>query len=709
MSGNFSLTQVKEWLIENLPYKIMWMDEEGRIVYANVKFLERLGYHPSEITHLTIFDINPHTNKEGWKEHWQEVKLKEIHRFKAVHQTKQGNYYDVEVYAQFFSNNGKDVICAMVNEISESSFYKNLLNHTERITMVGGWKYNLQDESIVVTKQAQCIFDTDSTESFHPTNVISFFEEKEALKKHIDEALTNGIPYDETFTLRLKDNVVKYVRCVGEPIVKGKKIYKLIGAYQDVTEETLKARELSSFKYIIENTKDYIYFLDEDFQYRYANQAAVDFAGLSHRELLEKDIYYFYPKVTDEESKSIVDSLQETGKLDILCDYENESGTVFFDITYLKVDYLGEDLICAIGRDITDLKRSEERLRNTLNELSELKNELEIDNQYLKEEINSKINFENIICRSESYRRVLEQVTRVAVTDSTVLITGESGTGKELLASAVHMNSRRKDRALIKVNCATLPKELIESELFGHKKGSFTGAVSDKPGKFSLADGGTIFLDEIGEVPMDLQSKLLRVLQEGEFDQLGATTTSKVDVRVIAATNRNLEEMVNEGKFREDLYYRLNVFPIRNIPLRERKEDIPMLAQFFLEKYAAKAGKSFKRLSKKTIDQLMRYPFPGNIRELENLIERAVIIEDGTTLFPGDWMPAAKTPNVIPTAFKSFDEMQRDYIYEVLLSTNGKVSGAGGAAEILKMKDKTLFAKMKKLGIEKKMLIKKDE
>ncbi|MEL6560209.1 MAG: PAS domain-containing protein, partial [Bacteroidota bacterium] len=236
MSGNFSLTQVKEWLIENLPYKIMWMDEEGRIVYANVKFLERLGYHPSEITHLTIFDINPHTNKEGWKDHWQEVKSKEIHRFKAVHQTKQGNYYDVEVYSQFFSNNGKDVICAIVNEISESSFYKNLLNHTERITMVGGWKYNLQDESIVVTKQAKCIFDTDSTKNFHPANVISFFDEKEALKKHMDEALTNGVPYDEILTLRLKGDVVKYVRCVGEPVIKGKKIYKLIGAYQDVTE-----------------------------------------------------------------------------------------------------------------------------------------------------------------------------------------------------------------------------------------------------------------------------------------------------------------------------------------------------------------------------------------------------------------------------------------------------------------------------------------
>ncbi|MEL6485076.1 MAG: sigma 54-interacting transcriptional regulator, partial [Bacteroidota bacterium] len=327
---------------------------------------------------------------------------------------------------------------------------------------------------------------------------------------------------------------------------------------------------------------------------------------------------------------------------------------------------------------------------------------LETDNQYLREKINNKINFEHIVCQSDAYREVLELVTQVAVTDATVLITGESGTGKELLASAVHLNSSRKDRSLIKVNCATLPKELIESELFGHKKGAFTGAIADKVGKFSLADGGTIFLDEIGEVPIELQSKLLRVLQEGEFDALGSEATTKVDVRVIAATNRDLQEMVKKGTFREDLYYRLNVFPIHNIPLRARKEDIPLLAQFFLEKYSVKAGKSFKRISKKTVAQLMEYSFPGNIRELENLIERAVIIENGTTLHSGSWMPSEKRMLSSDT-FKTFENVQRDYIIQVLDYTNWRVSGPKGAAKILNMKDKTLFAKMKRLGIEKQV------
>src|SRR5690606_12951714 len=278
----------------------------------------------------------------------------------------------------------------------------------------------------------------------------------------------------------------------------------------------------------------------------------------------------------------------------------------------------------------------------------------------------------------------LHQVNQVAPTETTVLVTGESGTGKELLASAIHNNSTRKDRPLIKVNCATLPKDLIESELFGHRKGAFTGAIANKVGKFTLADGGTIFLDEIGELPLELQPKLLRAIQEGEIDELGGTKTIKVDVRIIAATNRDLKEMIREGKFREDLYYRLNVFPIDNIPLRARKDDIPLLAQFFLKKYTVKAGKAFKRISKDTINVLLNYDFPGNIRELENLIERAVIVESGTTLKPGRWLP--ERDNVIATnEFTSFESKQREYIVEVLNHTNWRVSGPNGAAVILKM------------------------
>lgn len=833
MSDEFLPTNIKDWLIESLPYKIMWMDKEGRVIYGNKMFLDRLEYHPSEITHLTVFDINPYTNKESWKEHWRVVKLRGTHNFKAVHQTKKGKYYDVEIHAQFFSYADKEIVCAIVNEITESSFYKNLLNHAERMTQVGGWKLDLQDDSVVVTQQTLCIFSKTDKNDLHPKNVVNYFSEKEELERLIDAAIKKGASFDEIFTLNLENHEVKYIRCVVEPILNGHKIYKLIGAYQDVTEETLKARELSTFKYIVDNTKDYIHFLDKDLQFKYVNQASLEFLGQPEQKVIQKNLLDFWPNLLKDEPGFKLETIRKDEKRDFLWENQTSNGKLYFDATYLKIDYLGEELVCGITRNITEIKQKEQGLKNALiqlesfkliidnapeiiffvdndlkfryankstatfgklrvpddligksildfgirkedmmemligglrekdvvrfpynftydakrqyieitafrisykeedligvmlkdvtalkekelslekalEELSELKEELVIDNQNLREEINSNINFGNIICHSEAYAKVLDQVKLVASTDSTVLISGESGTGKELLATAVHINSKRKENVFIKVNCATLPIELIESELFGHKKGSFTGAYADKPGKFSLADGGTIFLDEIGEVPLDLQAKLLRVLQEGEFDQLGSTRTSKVDVRVVAATNRNLEDMVSEGKFREDLYYRLNVFPIRNIPLRERKEDISFLAQFFLQKYTVKAGKSFKRLSKKAIEKLMLYDFPGNIRELENLIERAVIVEDGTTLFPGSWMPENKQVKSRTNSFKSFEEMQRDYIYEVLVSTNGKVSGVGGAAEVLNMKDKTLFARMKKLGIEKKLILKKD-
>ena len=265
----------------------------------------------------------------------------------------------------------------------------------------------------------------------------------------------------------------------------------------------------------------------------------------------------------------------------------------------------------------------------------------------------------------------------------------------------------RKDKPLIKVNCAALPKELIESELFGHKRGAFTGAISDKIGKFEHANNGTIFLDEIGELPLAFQPNLLRVLQEGEFDRIGDNHTTKVNIRVITATNRDLEQMMNDGKFRQDLYYRLNVFPIHNIPLRDRKEDIPYLAQFFLEKYSAKSGKSFKRVSTKTINVLEKYHFPGNIRELENIIERAVILESGNTLYPGSWIPQNDTLSPSDKPFLTFEELQKQYILEVLFHTNWRVSGEKGAAKILGLKDKTLFAKMTILRIKKEHYLKR--
>ncbi|OQP68326.1 sigma 54-interacting transcriptional regulator [Niastella populi] len=346
-------------------------------------------------------------------------------------------------------------------------------------------------------------------------------------------------------------------------------------------------------------------------------------------------------------------------------------------------------------------------------EIERLTEQLEREKNYLREEVKTTANFEEIIGSSYNMLRVFDLVTQVAPVDTSVLLLGESGTGKELVARAIHNLSPRKDKLLVKVNCAALPANLIESELFGHEKGAFTGAHDKRIGKFELAQGGTIFLDEIGEMPPDMQSKLLRVLQEKEIERIGGRHTIKVDVRIIAATNRHLEKEIAAGKFRLDLYYRLNVFPITLPPLRERKEDIPLLAGFFAQKFSRKTGKAFHGIKPEAQEEMMRYNWPGNIREMENIIEQAFVLNDGKS--PLQWgrplinspETATSSPTII-THPRTLDEVkqqqqdaEREYILAILKETNGRVRGAGGAAEKLNMKPTTLESRMEKLGIKK--------
>ena len=311
---------------------------------------------------------------------------------------------------------------------------------------------------------------------------------------------------------------------------------------------------------------------------------------------------------------------------------------------------------------------------------------LQQQNLYLQEEIKSDHNFEEIIGQSQALTAVLDNVRRVAATDATVLIMGETGTGKELIARAVHSSSQRKDKPLIKINCAALPAGLVESELFGHEKGAFTGAIARRVGRFELAHGGTIFLDEIGELPADAQAKLLRVLQEREFDRVGGSAPIKVDVRVLAATNRDLLRAVREKAFREDLYYRLNVFPLQLPPLRDRKEDIPPLALFLVNKFAARIGKRIEGISKETMGRLLRYPWPGNVRELENVLERAVILATDPKLEIGaDALPATIEPGACldrgPDQAVTLEATERQHILAVLRQTDWVVEGPRGGKD----------------------------
>jgi PAS domain S-box-containing protein len=350
--------------------------------------------------------------------------------------------------------------------------------------------------------------------------------------------------------------------------------------------------------------------------------------------------------------------------------------------------------------EIAERKKAEESLRGTYAEIKQLKDRLKAENIYLRQEVDRRYNFGEIVGQSSLLSRVFFQVEQVAPMNATVLLLGETGTGKGVVARTIHSSSTRKSRPLITVNCTTLPAALMESELFGHERGAFTGSDARQIGRFELADGGTIFLDEIGELPLELQCKLLRVIQDGEFERLGNPRTIKTDVRIIAATNRNLEEAIKNGRFREDLFYRLNVFPITMPPLRQRQEDIPLLVNHFVAKFNKKIGRSIETVSKETLSLLQKYHWPGNVRELESVIERAVITSQGRVLqildrfeIPGNSeAPAGQE-------VKALGELEHDHILQVLKKTGWRIEGKNGAAILLGLNASTLRARMRKYGI----------
>jgi formate hydrogenlyase transcriptional activator len=330
-------------------------------------------------------------------------------------------------------------------------------------------------------------------------------------------------------------------------------------------------------------------------------------------------------------------------------------------------------------------------------EIAALKDRLARENVYLEEEIRGAQHFGEIVGESRALKRILSQVATVAPTDTSVLLLGETGTGKELIARAIHAASDRPGRALVTVNCATSPAGLLESEWFGHERGAFTGALAQKIGRFELAHQGTLFLDEIGDVPLELQAKLLRALQEREIERLGSTRTIRVDFRLIAATNRDLEEMVAGREFRSDLYYRLNVFPVRIPPLRERREDIPVLVRYFTQRFAKRLRRPVESISRESMEMLCRWPWPGNVRELQNVIERAVILSQGAVLtVPRSELESPSPPTSLPV---TLEEAERDHILRALEQTGWVIGGPGGAAARLGLKRTSLVSTMRRLGI----------
>ncbi len=503
---------------------------------------------------------------------------------------------------------------------------------------------------------------------------------------------------------------------------EGKGTDRILLAFEDITdqkqtEEALKSSE-TRYRRLFETARDGILILDAGTgQISDVNPFLVEMLGYSHEDFLGKKLWEIGPFKNIEASKATFLELQSKGYVryeDLPLETKDGRPIAVEFVSNVYLVNHKKVIQCNI-RDITERKllgealqkshneleqRVEERtaeLRTALSEINTLKEQLEAENIYFRQEIKMRHQFDHILGQSDGLKYVLYRAEQVAPTNTTVLILGETGTGKELIAGAIHNVSPRKDRPMITVNCAALPATLMESELFGREKGAFTGADTRQVGRFEVAHGSTLCLDEIGELPLEVQAKLLRAIQHNEFERLGSSHTIKVDVRIVATTNRNLEEEVRKGRFRQDLFYRLNVFPITVPPLRQRKEDIPLMVQTFIERYARKLGKQITSIQKETMKVLQDYPWPGNVRELESVIERAVILCPGPVLQLADKLEISSLP--LSSTMRTLEETERNQILKILSETRWRIEGQDGAAAILGLHPSTLRARMHKLGI----------
>jgi formate hydrogenlyase transcriptional activator len=515
------------------------------------------------------------------------------------------------------------------------------------------------------------------------------------------ELLASGQPGEVEARIRRHDGVFRWFLMRVEPLRdETGKIVRWYGVQTDIDdlkqiEEKLREedRELRRITDAIPQT---IVVLDTSGVPIYANKAMLDYTGLSAEDVLTSGFRerFSHPDGLEKLKEQRTAGLSRGLPFELEHRARRKDGQYRWSLVRFNPfrDEMGKVVRWyATGTDIDDRVKAEERTRN--------------ENQALREQIDRDSMFEDIVGSSEVLRRVLRQVTKVALSDSTVLILGETGTGKELIARAIHKRSKRASRAFIGVNCAAIPPSLIASELFGHEKGAFTGATQRRLGRFESASGGTLFLDEVGDLPLDIQIALLRVLQEREIQRVGGNTAISVDVRVLAATHRDLDVLVAEGKFREDLLYRLNVVPIAVPSLRERADDLPLLVEYFITRFGKKAGKTFRAIDDKTLKLFQGYAWPGNVRELQNVIERAVILSDGDSCSVDEtWLKLSTSRGVADPAFALndiLDKQEKEMIEAALAESHGRISGRAGAASKLGIPTRTLDSKIKRLGINK--------
>jgi len=590
-----------------------------------------------------------------------------------------------------------------IDERKKTEFF---LAEGQRLAHVGSWAFNPAGFDYWSSELFQIYGLDPSSKAPSVAEYLALVhpQDREFMEQGIQKMLADHRPFDFTKRIVRPDGNIRHVRCVGVPVTNGVTFQGFVGTGMDVTEqehltEVLRKSEME-LRQMLDLVPQSVAVFGPARERLYANRVALDYLGVSlekWRQTLDMG-EFIHPDDKARVRAFYYGALSSGTAYELEFRLRKADGSYRWFLTRynpLRDEHGTITRWYVACTDIDDRKRAEEKLQQ--------------ENVALREEVDQTSMFEEIIGTSPPLQAVLGRVSKVAPTDSTVLVTGETGTGKELIARAIHRRSRRMSRPFVSVNCAAIPRDLIASELFGHEKGAFTGATQRRLGRFELADGGTIFLDEVGELLPDTQVALLRVLQERELERVGGGQPIRVDVRVIAATNRDLTTAVANGTFRQDLFYRLNVFPIEVPALRDRNEDILMLVEYFVQRYASRAGKNIHSIDKKTLDLLQSYDWPGNIRELQNVIERSVILSSGEVFSVDElWLPqeksrpASQVEESQPLNEQLEPRSEREIIEAVLAETRGRVSGSSGAAAKLRIPPSTLDHRIKALKIDKK-------
>lgn len=570
--------------------------------------------------------------------------------------------------------------------------------------IIGVYRTTEEGAFLYVNQKLSQIFGFGSPDQFLKVipNISKIYLHKNKRRAILDELKKKGFVDRVEIQADHKDHKTIWISVSARKIEKPSGETILEGFITDITDRKFAEGSLheseNRFRMLVEQAGDAFFIHDYTGNIIDINKQACKTLGYRHEELLRMNITDVDIEIKNKRHiPRFWERLNSGQHITFEGVQRKKNGTAFpVEVRLGRLDLGDRKLLLSLTRDITERKRAEEKLRKAFQEIIALKNCLEEENIHLREEIELTYRHEKIIGEGPVIKKILQQAEKVAKEETYVLIQGETGTGKELLARAIHNMSSRKGRPMVVVNCASLPPTLIESELFGREKGAYTGALSKQAGRFEMADGSTLFLDEVGDLPMELQAKLLRVLENGQFERLGSSETISVNVRVIAATNQDLTELVREKKFRSDLYYRLNVFPIIMPALRERVEDIPLLVWAFVKEFNQSMGKSVVTIPKRTMDRLHSYFWPGNIRELRNVVERAMILSSDSTLhidnFDGTSITGQKTGLAV---------VEKDHILHVLEKTGWRVSGKSGAATLLGLHEATLRSRMRKLGIRR--------